>query len=120
MNDIAVECQFRKELAGKIELSNSAYVRLFERMLAETLLIQRSKFKSQIKKINELKALIAELTVNELNGRDSIKCAADSVQQMELEMAGFEILVLRSLELEDGNVAGHGFWHRKKSNGSCG
>ena len=38
------ELYHRKDLGSKVEMANQAYVSLFERMLAEVLLLQRSKF----------------------------------------------------------------------------
>ena len=81
------ELTFRKDLVGRIDFANTTYVRLFERMLAETLLLQRSKFKSQTKKIQEMKALLAELTIKEQAGRESATRNANSAQRMEIESA---------------------------------
>ena len=51
----------RHDLVGRLDVANVTYVRLFERMLAETLLIQRSKFKSQTQALRDLRAQLSQL-----------------------------------------------------------
>ena len=55
----------RQDLVGRVDIANGTYINLFERMMAELLLIQRSKFKNQTQTIRELRALISELQVKE-------------------------------------------------------
>jgi len=103
-----------KSLQTKVEFANTAYVRLFERMLSETLMLQRSKFKSQTKTIQELRALLAELTVKEQAAREAGMRDRNSSQQIQIEMAALqrqilllgqqiEELTLAKLFLEDQN-----------------
>ena len=47
VDEMTTDLAFRKEFANKLDSANQSYVKLFERMLAETLLLQRTKFKSQ-------------------------------------------------------------------------
>ena len=42
--DVVKELYHRKDLGSKVDNANEAYVSLFERMLSEALLLQRSKF----------------------------------------------------------------------------
>jgi hypothetical protein len=42
--DVVKELYHRKDLGSKVETANQAYISLFEKMLAEVLLLQRSKF----------------------------------------------------------------------------
>ena len=42
--DVVKELYHRKDLGSKVDNANEAYVSLFERMLSEVLLLQRSKF----------------------------------------------------------------------------
>ena len=41
---VVKELYHRKDLGSKVENANQSYVSLFERMLSEVLLLQRSKF----------------------------------------------------------------------------
>ena len=42
--DVVKDLYHRKDLGSKVENANKAYIALFERMLSEVLLLQRSKF----------------------------------------------------------------------------
>ena len=88
------------------------YVRLFERMLAETLMLQRSKFKSQTKTIQELRALLSELATKEQTAREQGNRDKNRAQGIEIEMAALhrqimllnqqlETALLEKLKLEE-------------------
>lgn len=104
----------RHDLLGRVDVANVTYVRLFERMLAETLLIQRSKFKSQTEAIRELRALLSQLQIAEQGSREKETEARNAAQQMEIETASLlktieqlqaqlEEIHLKYAKLEDEN-----------------
>ncbi len=108
MGSLASDLAFHedKSLQGRLEFANQTYVRLFERMLAETLMLQRSKFKSQTKTIQELKALLAELRVNEQNAREAGVRDRNAAQRSEIEMANLTRQIqLLNQQLDELNVA---------------
>jgi hypothetical protein len=53
VTEVIKDLYHRKDLSSRVEVANQSYISLFERMLAEVLLLQRSKFNVHIKTIEE-------------------------------------------------------------------
>ena len=53
--EVLGELVYRKDMSAKVNAANKAYVKLFERMLAEVLQIQRQKFNSQVRRFGPTK-----------------------------------------------------------------
>jgi len=62
--EVLGELVYRKDLSAKVNAANKTYVKLFERMLAEVLQIQRQKFNSQVRGFGPTKQ--RDLTVRAL------------------------------------------------------
>ena len=56
--DVVKELYHRKDLGSKVENANQSYVSLFERMLSEVLLLQRSKFNVRKKLLGRTNRLL--------------------------------------------------------------
>lgn len=54
--EVLAELVYRKDLSVKVDAANKTYIKLFEKMLAEVLQIQRQKFNSQVKTVEQLEA----------------------------------------------------------------
>ncbi len=89
------------ELLARVDLANVTYVKLFERMLAETLLIQRSKFKSQTDAIRDLRAQLAQAVMKEQGSREAEIMARNEHQQMEIETATLNRMIEQLQQLLD-------------------
>ena len=87
VNGIIQELQ-RKDLAARVELANDQYVGLFERMLAEVLHMQRSKFQQNAKTLQALKAELAAVRSKEAAGRDRVFEANSIAANAEMTVAG--------------------------------
>ena len=55
---VVKELYHRKDLGSKVENANQSYVSLFERMLSEVLLLQRSKFNVRKKLLGRTNRLL--------------------------------------------------------------
>lgn len=88
MEDITKELSNRKDLGARVDLANQTYVRLFERMLAEVLQMQRSKFQSTAKTLLSLKQELAAAKSKEASGRDKVFAANNVAANAEMAAAG--------------------------------
>lgn len=73
----------RKELGQSVEAINDSYVALFEKMLGEVMRIQRVKFKSQTKLVEDL-----QFEISGLNGKYLV--AQDNCNRLEIENSAIE------------------------------
>lgn len=83
-----LEMEKRKDLSARVDFSNNLYARLFERMLAEILHLQRSKFQSTADTVLKLRQELAKVKAKEESGRDKVINAATSVAEAEMVVAG--------------------------------
>ena len=72
----------------RVEVANDKYVGLFERMLAEVLLMQRSKFQANAKTLMALKEQLAAVKGKEAAGRDRVFEVNQLAAKADMAVAG--------------------------------